>query len=522
MTTANTGSNVLRNGIFAAIVLLLIGIAGYFYGHNPRKPTQMSHSASSGTISVPPAERSDAPLTSIQLSPQRLQSIGVKFGTVDFKDVSEDIRVTGTVEADERRISYVQPRFSGWIRTVFVNATYDYVRKGQPLFTIYSPELVATERELLVAQQNQKALQGSSIEGVSSGAASLSAAAEARLEQWQVTASEIAKLKQTGKEITDLVVQSPASGYVTEKNVLPNMYVQPETKLYTITDLSTVWINAEIFQGDVGKLKHGDLASVMVDAYPGQTFTGHVQEVLPLVQAATRTVRVRIAMPNPGLKLKPGMFVGVNLRPRLGRQLVVSASAVVNSGTRQMVFINRGEGNLEPREIQVGARAGDDYIVLKGLSAKESVVTSANFLIDSESQLQAAAGAFAPPPGAGGAGGVAAVSIGSNATELKVEFTTEPPVPHKGNNTMRVRVSDAHGSPVTGAQVIVTNFMAAMPAMGMAAITSKTTLAEKGVGRYEGVGQLETGGTWQFTINVSKAGQLLSSKRLTITAEGGM
>src|SRR5215470_11662563 len=382
-------------------------------------------------------ESKNAALVPVELTPERMQSIGVKTGTVEYKQLTDDIRATGTVDIDERLLSYVQVRFPGYIRKVFANATYQYVRKGEPLFTVYSPDLVATQQEYLLAQQNQKSLQSSSVDGVAAGAATLSSAAEQRLEQWDVPQSELAKLKEKGKPVTDLTVYSPVSGFITERNALPNLYVEPSTRLYTVADLSRVWVNAQIFQDDIGRLKPGDAVAITVDSYPGRTFTGGIEEILPQVDMATRTVRVRLAIANSGLKLKPGMFVNVDLKTSLGRQLVVPASAVLQSGTRQLVFLDHGTGSLEPKEIAVGPRVGDDFVVLKGLTAQQAIVTSANFLIDSESQLQAAAGAFAPPaPGAGSTRS----STGAPATaEVNVDFTSDPNPPKKGANVFRVR-----------------------------------------------------------------------------------
>ena len=154
-----------------------------------------------------------------------------------------------------------------------------------------------------------------------------------------------------GQAVPDLLVDSPVSGYITERNALPNMYAEPSTKLYTVADLSRVWIYAQIFQNDIGRIKPGDVAQVTVDSYPGRTFTGQIEEILPQVDMTTRTVRVRLAIANPGLKLKPGMFVNVDVKSNLGRQLVVPASAVFQSGTRQLVFLDHGNGSLEPKEV---------------------------------------------------------------------------------------------------------------------------------------------------------------------------
>ncbi len=210
-----------------------------------------------------------AALAPIQLSPQRLQEIGVTTAQVTYKNLSDDLNVPGNVDIDEEKLAYVQTRFPGWIQEVNANATYQYVRKGQTLFTIYSPDVVSSEQEYLLARQNQKAL----VQDVHGMAAQeggwLLQAAEERLRQFDVSQQAIADLEQTGKVERNMPVESPASGYITERNALPNAYVQPETKLYTIADLSTVWVYANVFQDAVGRLRPGDPGQVTVDAYPG-------------------------------------------------------------------------------------------------------------------------------------------------------------------------------------------------------------------------------------------------------------
>ena len=470
-----------------------------------------------GTTKQPPAP-AETPLVPVQLTPQRLQSIGVQTGVVEAKPVADEIRTVGNVEVDETRLAYVQVRFPGWIQKVFADSTYLYVRKGQPLFTIYSPDLVTTEQEYLLARQNRDELAQSSIPGVASGAASLLDAAADRLKQWQVPNREITQLETTGKVRHELEIDSPVSGYITERNALPNMYVQPETRLYTVADLSTVWVYAEVFQTDIARIKIGDPATVTTDAYPGHAFSGRVNFVWPQVDMTTRTQRVRLVFSNPGMKLTPGMFLNVRLVIPMGRQLIIPASGVLQSGTRQMAFVDHGGGYLEPREIQLGARVGDEFIVQKGLKRGERIVTSANFLIDSESQLQAALGSFVPPPPGAGA----AAAMNAPSAQADVEFTTIPSPPHKGDNTLRVKLTDTHGAPVAGAQVTVTFFMPAMPAMGMAAMRMVSNLGDKGGGVYEGTAKLESGGTWQVAIVAQKNGQTLASKQLSTNAEGGM
>ncbi|MDE3104128.1 MAG: efflux RND transporter periplasmic adaptor subunit [Acidobacteriota bacterium] len=520
---------ILRTSLFWLLIFAaVIGIIAY-RSHGRQQPA--SHSDSVQPIASGPAAqpstpqmgsdaataspKMEAPLVPVQLTSEQMQSIGVRTGTVEYKQLSDDIRATGTVDIDERLVSYVQVRFPGYIRRVFANASYQYVKKGEPLFTIYSPDLVATQQEYLLARQNEKAMSASTVDGVAAGAASLSTAAERRLQQWDIPESEIAKLKETGKAISDLAINSPVSGYITERNALPNMYAEPATRLYTLADLSHVWVNAQVFQNDVGRLKPGDSAEITVDAYPNRTFSGRIENILPQVDMTTRTVGVRIAVSNPGVKLKPGMFVNVDLKSALGRQLVVPASAVFQTGTRQLVFVDHGNGNLEPKDVVLGPRVGDDYVVLKGVEAHQHIVTSANFLLDSESQLQAAAGSYAPPPpGAGNAT--------QQAPTVDVDFTTNPNPPRKGVNTFRVKLTGANGSPITGADVTVTFFMPSMPAMSMAAMNATAKLTEKGDGLYEGQGNLGSGGTWQVTITAQQSGKIIATKQLHVNAEGGM
>src|SRR5205807_2783306 len=214
------------------------------------------------------------------------------------------------------------------------------------------------------------------------------AAARARRQQFDMPDSEIAKLEESGEAITDLTFYSPASGYITERNALPNMYVQPDTKLYAIADLSDVWVLAQIFQNEAGRIKPGDPAEVTLDAYPGQVFKGKVDYLLPQLDLATRTLPVRLVFPNPDLKLRPGMYVNVSIKLPLGQRTVVPDSAVFHSGVKNLVFTYSADGTIRPREVDIGPHVADQMVITKGLQRGEQIVTSANFLIDSEAQLQ--------------------------------------------------------------------------------------------------------------------------------------
>ncbi len=506
--------------------LLLAAALLYFWlRHRPAMPAPPPQSSApavstpqpSASPSMPaPPSSTEAPLTPVQISSQRLQNIGVTTGTVRRRFVENDLRTTGNVAVDETKLAYVQVRFSGYIVKVFADATYQYIRKGQRLFTIYSPELVATEREYLVAKQNQQMVAQSTVPGVASGAASLLGAAAERLAQWGVPRREILRLDTTGAVQQELEIDSPASGFITERNALPNLAVQPDTRLYTIAALSTVWVQAQLFQSDLAQIRIGDPALLTVDSYPGHTFTGRVDFIYPQVDMTTRTANVRVIFPNPSLLLKPGMFVNVELKAPLGWQMVVPASGVLQSGTRQVVFLDRGDGYLEPRDVLLGTRAGDDFIVLKGLRLGDRIVTSANFLIDSESQLQAALGSFLPPPPA--TSGTSAASAPSS----NVAFTSTPDPPRKGANLFRVTLTTAASAPLAGAAVSLTFFMPAMPAMGMASMRVLVTLTEKAPGVYEGSASLPGGGTWQVSVLAMKNGHAVASKQLSVNVAGGM
>jgi RND family efflux transporter MFP subunit len=514
---------VLRTSlVWAAILAVVLALVGYRSTHKlrPREAQQTdvlasgpeSQATAPASESPQPIRSPDAPLAPIQLSSDQAHAIGVQTGTAEYKRLSNDIRATGTVAIDESLVSYVQVRFSGYIRKVFANETYQYVRKGQPLFTIYSPDMVATQQEYLLALQNQRSLSGSSVEGVAENASTLADAAAQRLRQWEIPSSELAKLQETGKVITDLTIQSKVTGYITERNAVPNLYVEPSTRLYTVADLSRIWVNAQIFQDDVGRVRPGEAASITVDAYPGQSLNARVEQILPQVDMTTRTVQVRLTVPNPGTRLKPGMFVNVNLKSAARDQLTIPASAVFQTGTRQLVFVDDGNGRFTPKDVVLGPTAANEVAILSGLAPHQRIVTSANFLLDSESQLEAAAGT----PSSASA---TAAGPQNNAT---VSFSTEPNPPQKGTNTFRVKLNGADGKPMDGAQVSVTFFMPAMPAMGMSAMKTTSTLVPRNSGLYEGTGELGSGGSWQVTITAQQNGRTIAVKQLRVEVQGGM
>ena len=471
-------------------------------------------------LSASTAFGADSQLAPIRITPERRQLIGLKFATVARKDVSDRLETIGNIESDERLQGYVQTRFAGWIEKVFANSTYQYVRRGQPLFTIYSPDLVSTENEYLLALDARTRVKDSSIADVTSDASSLVDSAAERLKLWGVSPREVARLERERTVRRAVEIDSPMSGYVVERNALPNMYVQPDTRLFTITDLTKVWIYAAVFQNEIGKIHPGDPATVTVDAYPGTSFDGRVDFIEPQIDPMTRTAKVRCEFNNSKGQLLPGMFAHVALDLPMGEQTVIPDTAVLRTGTHNVAFIDRSDGYLTPAEVDLGPHVGDEFIVLKGLAPGQQIVSSANFLIDSESQLQAAAGAFVPPPP--GVGANAAGPATEAIPQASVEFASDPNPMVRGHNKAIVTVRDSEGAPISAAQVKVSFYMAAMPAMGMAAMRAQGTAEDQGNGTYAANIDLPSGGTWSLTITVSKEGHPVATKQMDVSASGSM
>ena len=325
-----------------------------------------------------------------RVDPVRQQLIGVRTEAVAMRSLDRSITTIGTVELDETRITHVHTKYSGWISKVFVNYTWQHVKKGDPLFSIYSPELVATQEEFLLARKAQRTLGDHPLTEVAAGADSLLAAARRRLLLWDITASQIDKLAQTGEVQKDLVVYSPVEGHVARRNAFENMRVEPGTSIYTVADHSRVWVEVEIYENDIPLVRLGQHAVMTMDAYPGRRFAGKVTFIWPHLSEATRTLTVRLEFPNPKSILKPGMYAQVRLHVSRRTAMVVSINAVLRTGERDVVFVSHGQGRMEARRIEVGGRFGDFYEVRRGLKLGEEVVAAANFLIDAESQVQGA------------------------------------------------------------------------------------------------------------------------------------
>ncbi|MDD5329262.1 MAG: efflux RND transporter periplasmic adaptor subunit [Sulfuricella sp.] len=343
------------------------------------------------------AAEPDSP-NQIRIGTEKVQRLGVRTEAAQLRSLDKVVRATGRIEPDERRIYAIAPKFEGYVERLHVNVTGQAVAKGQPLFEVYSPELVSVQREYAIAAQGVQALGAAGGEAQAS-MRQLAEASLTRLKNWDVSDEQIKALAKTGAEKRTLTYRSPVGGIVTEKKAVQGMRFMPGDALYQVADLSSVWVVADVFEQDIGLVRQGAKARIRIDAYPGKLFDGVISYVYPTLRAETRTVQVRAELANPGQLLKPGMFAQVELPVAArGNAVTVPVSAVIDSGIRRIVLIQAGEGRFEPREVKLGARS-DDYVeVLDGVKDGEPVVVAANFLIDAESNLKAAIAGFGGTP----------------------------------------------------------------------------------------------------------------------------
>jgi multidrug efflux pump subunit AcrA (membrane-fusion protein) len=356
-------------------------------GMNPATGNDLEPVYEGSAESMPPG--------TINVGIDKQQLIGVKYATVEPSSGAETIRTAGRVAQDETKITRVHSKIEGWIYKMHVDFTGQLVKAGDPLLTIYSPEMLASEQEFLVALRARDQMKKSPSHEAYENSEILVLASRRRMELWDLGPKEIDEIERSGKAQQTVTLLSPASGYVMSRSAFPSQRITPDTELYAISDLSRVWIMADVFEADIAKIHLGQTA-VVSQSYGGLSLPAKVTYIQPQVDPATRAVKVRLEVSNANLRLKPDMFVDVEFRIGVGGRMTVPADAVVNTGLRKTVFVDRGNGNLEPRQVQTGERVGDRVEIVTGLRAGERVVASGAFLIDSEAQLKNPA-----PPAAG-------------------------------------------------------------------------------------------------------------------------
>ena len=502
-------SRPLRNFLPAGL-LISAGVAFAYLTLVQRQPMHKQ--------AVRPAEAAETPAAApatqenaIFVSPEKQQLIGMRSVPATYGSLTREIRTTGKVAYDETRVTHIHTKVSGYIEDVYADSVGKPVRAGEPLFTIYSPDLVATQQDYLLALRSRNVLRDSTLASAATGSENLLAAARERLRLWDVTDREIRSLETEGKVKRALPVLSPVTGIVTERAAYHHgTFVDPTKDLFTIVDLSQVWVLAEIYEADLPFVRPGQMAEIEFPYSAGaRKLRGRIDFLYPFLDPKTRTVQARIQFPNPGLTLRPETFTNVRLEISLGRQLLVPQDAVMDTGIEQYVFIDKGDGHVQPRRVKVTPESGDKAGILEGLKAGERVVTAANFLIDSDSRLK---GAFA------NMGKPSSMTNGQAQTPKRTIAVDvlEPKTAKTGMNTIRLLVKDAAGKPIAGAQVDVTLLM---PQMGsMAPMTSKAELTEAGNGIYAGQIEFQMAWTWQTTVTVRRNGNAIGVAQTSITA----
>jgi membrane fusion protein, copper/silver efflux system len=351
------------------------------------------HSAPTASQQQPAAAQTageEARVVEIPLDKQQL--IGVKTVAVSFRQIGKVIRTVGRVDYDERKIATVNMKYEGWIEKLYADYTGMQVRKGQPLAEIYSPELLATQQEFLNtirwAKSSGEAKEGVVVGMLNRDAEAIIDAARQRLRLWDISDEQIKAIEETGKTVRTVTLVSPADGTVVQKNAVQGMRVMPGDKLFDIADLSSVWIISDIYENELPLINAGETARISLSSLPGKELSAKIEFVYPTLSGEARTVKVRLTVPNPGGRLKPQMFTNVEIKVGMGKRLSVPDDAVLDTGPRQIVYVDKGEGNFEPREVKLGLHAEGYREVLSGLKIGEKVARSATFLIDSEAQLK--------------------------------------------------------------------------------------------------------------------------------------
>jgi Cu(I)/Ag(I) efflux system membrane fusion protein len=465
----------------------------------------------------------------VMISPEKQQLMGVRIATVEKRPMVRTVRTVGTITYDETKVAHVHSKVEGWIDKLYVNYTGELVKKGQPLFTIYSPELLATQQEYLLALKAKERLSASSIPEVKSGAISLVDASKRRLALWDISDNQIRELEEKGEAQRTLTLYAPNSGFVIKKEVNQGMRIMPEKELYTIADLSTVWVNVDIYESEIPFVRPGQTASVALSYDPTGTFNGKVAFIYPYVDEKTRTAKARLEVPNPGFKLKPDMYVNAEVKIDGGRHLAVPDEAVLDSGLKKIVFIDKGNGHFEPKEVKLGAKLDGFYQVISGLNEGEKIAASSAFLLDSESRLSEAMGAMAGMPGMSmeGMAGMAGMEgmkmetptkagpMEKKVGDLTLTLSTQPEKTKAGENSLRLKITDKSGKPVTDAQV---SFQYTMNMPGM--VLSKAEAKHSKDGFYETKANFGMAGEWEITVLVRRPGQKEIQEKFKVIAVG--
>ncbi len=472
-----------------------------------------------------PASVGTEPGTTVQLDADEINAAGVRLATVSSVRLKTSIESVGRVEQPEAQLATIPARVGGRIDKLYVQFTGENVRRGQAVAEIYSPEVVSSAEEYRLALQNRERIRGSSEKDAVQNSDDLVAASRRRLELWGISQKQIDSAA-AGSAALNVTIYAPAGGTVVERKVTRGQYVNAGDALFTVADLSTVWVKADVYEFQVPQIGPGQTVEIRSDALPDKVLRGRVDFIEPEASPQTRTIPVHVHVPNPAMRLRPGMYIRAKfLSPAERETLVVPRSALLDTGTRKLVYVAKGEGIFEAREIQAGNPSEELYPVFEGLKAGEQVVTNGNFLVDSQTRLTGGmTGMFGgskeygnTKSPAGAPSSEEAQKSGQAAAKINFAVTPNPP---KGaaENMFHVTVLDANGKAIPDAEVTVTFVMPAMPSMGMPEMRNSFQLPFVG-GMYTGKGKIETPGSWNVTVEAKRNGQVIATYRTRLNAE---
>ncbi len=509
-------AGLVLGGVLAAGVY---GGARWLRTSQPQPPAAtVDHAQARGTSAAPALAEPKAekilpgPVGAVELTPEEQRAIRVETVEVKRRRLEQTVTAVGRIEQAETRLATISARVGGRIDKLHVDFTGQSVSRGQPIAEIYSPEVVSSAEEYKLAIENLERLGTATPQAVEQ-ARELVAASRRRLELWALTAEQIQSIEKSEQPSVHITLHAPVSGIVTERKVTEGQYVREGDVLYTLSDLSTVWVKADVYEADMPRVRIGQAAEITSDALPGEKLGGRVSFVEPMVNQQTRTVAVRIEVRNPALRLRPGMYAMAMLRGAPARSvLAVPRSAVLDTGMRKIAYVAKGDGVYEGRQLELGPAAGDYFPVLAGLNEGERVVTRGGFLMDSQTRISGGmAGMF------GGSKEFASPTNGS-AKGWKISFQADPDPPRGAQeNTFRVKVLDAEGKPVGDAAVRVEFWMPAMPEMGMGEMRASADLKWDG-SSYSGSALLPTTGSWNVSVEARRGGERLATYRTRVDA----
>ena len=520
---------ILLVGIAVGVVIATVFVVVLFFQQDSAKAAMQAHEnhpASSKRDNTEANAVGTEPGATVQLDPDEINAAGVQLAKVSTARLKTSFDSVGRVEQPEAQLATIPARVAGRIDKLYVQFTGESVRRGQPVAEIYSPDLVASAEEYRLAIDNLERMRGSSEKDATDSATALVSASRSRLELWGVSEKQI-KAAANGSSGLHATIYALAGGSVVERKVTSGQYVNSGDPLFTVADLSTVWVKADVYEFQVPQIRSGQMVEITSDALPDKMLHGRVDFIEPEANPQTRTIPVHIHVPNPSMRLRPGMYVRAKfVSPAERESLVVPRSAVLDTGTRKLVYIAKADGVFEAREIQTGTPSEELYPVLDGVKAGEQVVTNGNFLIDSQTRLTGGmtglyggSKEYSSAEKSTAAGTPATPNQKSDKPSAKIACTVEPnPAKGAADNLFHVRLVDSAGKPITDAQVTVTLVMPAMPAMGMPEMRNSFQLPFV-QGMYMGKGNVGMAGSWNLSVEARRNGQVIGTYRTLLKAE---